>query len=417
MKRWLLGSPVTSRATRTRTRARARTVRQARAHRLSISSAATATIPKSSKSECTQGTVVNDTAYQNIVMKYKGIQSPPLIADLERQRATELVDGLLGITQDLMLLRDDDQDCHLELENSNDIVHHTIAYSGGVDSSLVAALVHNVLTANKSSSIFKHHSVQAVMGVSPAVPEEQIELARHVAETIGISFFTTPTNEGSREMYMANQGKACLACKTELYSTLQAVQRHLLTMRLRNQSMNTNKTTNSSLLIKLYNGTNADDTRDPTRLGLVAAQQFAVYSPLHLTTKQDVRIAARHLGLPNWQNAASPCLRSRLAIGVAATKQHLQRIAVAEQFVQHQLRSLIDETTNLRVRQLVQQQACLEIDERFLESVQELYLKQRSEWDHYFLEKLQFASFRMRPFRSGSVAKEAPPDQPQSDVQ
>ena len=57
-------------------------------------------------------------------------------------------------------------------------------------------------------------------------------------------------------------------------------------------------------------------------LGLIAASDFLVRSPLDLVSKGDVRRAARHLGLPNWDAAASPCLRSRLAIGVEATMSY-----------------------------------------------------------------------------------------------
>ena len=253
------------------------------------------------------------------------------------------------------------------------------------------------------------------MGISPAVPEEQVDTARRVAETIGIPFVTTPTHEGSQEMYIANEGKACLACKTELYRTLQAVHRH-----------SSSSSRSSSSVVRLYNGTNADDLQDPTRLGLIAAANFQVASPLRDTPKHEVRLAARHLGLPNWNTAASPCLRSRLALGVPATELHLRRIGAAERFVRQQLllldrgsssssagsssrgvqqqQQLIDETTNLRVRLLPHQRACLEMDADRLEGAQRVYRENQQTWDHYFLEELEFASFGMRAFRSGSVA-------------
>jgi len=271
--------------------------------------------------------------------------------------------------------------------------HHTIAYSGGVDSSLVATLLHQ----NAQTLDNNNHTVTAVMGLSPAVPMEQLDLARRVANAIGFDFTTTGTNEGQKEMYVANEGKACLACKTELYSTLQAVHRH-------SQNNNAGSSASSSTIISLYNGTNADDLQDPTRLGLIAAANFGVCSPLELTYKSDVRLAARHLNLPNWNTAASPCLRSRLALGVPATEMHLQQIGAAERFVRHELRDVINETTNLRVRLLPRRQVCLEIDSDHLDEAILAYHHNRLVWDDYFLNKLSFASFGVRAFRSGSVA-------------
>jgi len=271
-------------------------------------------------------------------------------------------------------------------EQTTKFHHHTIAYSGGVDSSLVATLLH------QNAQTLDNHTVTAVMGLSAAVPIEQLDLARRVAVAIGFDFTTTCTNEGQKDMYVANEGKACLACKTELYSTLQAVHRH------------SQNTFSASSTISLYNGTNADDLQDPTRLGLIAAANFDVLSPLEQTYKSDVRLAARHLNLPNWNTAASPCLRSRLALGVPATEMHLKQIGAAERFVRQELRDVINETTNLRVRLLPRQQVCLEIDSDHLEETILAYNHNRLAWDDHFLNKLSFASFRVRAFRSGSVA-------------
>ena len=113
----------------------------------------------------------------------------------------------------------------------------------------------------------------------------------------------------------------------------------------------------------LYNGTNADDTLDPTRLGLIAASNYRVRSPLDNTTKREVRIAARYLGLPNWDSAASPCLRSRLAVGVEATSSHLRAVDMAEAFVRDVLD--LDHTSNVRVRMMTGGRAVVELDRAF----------------------------------------------------
>jgi len=74
---------------------------------------------------------------------------------------------------------------------------NVIAFSGGVDSSLVAALVHRAFPMNSVACI----------GVSPAVPKEQLLLAREVASFIGIKLWETPTNEGEDMRYVENIGK------------------------------------------------------------------------------------------------------------------------------------------------------------------------------------------------------------------
>lgn len=253
--------------------------------------------------------------------------------------------------------------------------HHLIAFSGGVDSSLVAAVLHHCQSDQEN--------VRAVLGISPAVPQEQVDLARQVAEHIGIGLTELKTSEGSDATYIENAGQACFACKTHLYSTLETVVSHA----------------SKESGFKIYNGTNADDLQDPTRVGLLAAQNFQVLSPLEILTKQQVRTVARSFGLPNWNYAASPCLRSRLALGVKAIPKDLGRIEQAERHVRLSMSETIDETTNLRVRLFAGNRACIEIDERFLEQASAY------EWDTFFLQKLDFSSVEIRSFRSGSVAR------------
>mmetsp|Transcript_15057 Transcript_15057/g.41645 ORF Transcript_15057/g.41645 Transcript_15057/m.41645 type:complete len:185 (-) Transcript_15057:256-810(-) len=143
-----------------------------------------------------------------------------------------------------------------------------------------------------------------------------------------------------------------------------------------------------------------DDLQDPTRLGLIAAQEFDVKSPLQHITKAQVRAAARHLKLPNWNYAASPCLRSRLALGVPATAQHLQRVERSERFVRIALAHVLDETSNVRVRLLARNRARIELDEPH---VDEAHAKM-DQWDQELVQELGFSSVEIKAFRSGSVA-------------
>lgn len=277
----------------------------------------------------------------------------------EKVEATNLVDNLLQYTRSLM----------------NGSHHHIIAYSGGIDSSLAAALV--------QQSAEDDEVVRAILGLSPAVPAEQVALAEEVADIIGISLEKIQTTESSDEIYIENSGQACLACKTHLYSCLDAVFEHTGAESSRDQ--------------KLYNGTNSDDLKDPTRLGLIAADNFNVQSPLRLTTKDNVRVAAKHLSLPNWNFAASPCLRSRLALGVKAIPQHLERIERAESYVRQSMS--LDPTNNLRVRLLAKGKAMVEVEGKILDTA-----KGSLERWYPFFQELGFSSVDVRAFKSGAVA-------------
>ncbi|ETV66482.1 hypothetical protein, variant 3 [Aphanomyces astaci] len=234
-----------------------------------------------------------------------------------------------------------------------------VAYSGGVDSSLVAALVHRV---------FPENSI-ACLGVSAALPQDQLLLARNVASAIGIPLWEARTSEGNDPRYVENKGQSCYYCKTNLYTTLNQVAAHVKAQGC---------SSSPGVIPVMFNGTNADDKLDPTRLGtnvhiysssstlvlfimfcigLVAATEFQVVSPLEHLSKASVRQISKDLGLPNWNYAASPCLRSRLAFGVSANPDHLARIEKAEGEVRSSL--ALARTDNLRVRFLANNRAAV----------------------------------------------------------
>ena len=302
------------------------------------------------------------------------------MTDLQKQQATHLVDDLLHTTDAIMMTAEQHAADHHHH-------HHVIAFSGGIDSSLAATLVHTVHQQKRKQNTLQTSSVQAVLGISPAVPADQIDLARKVAQHIGIDLQTVYTQEGTDETYIRNEGQACWACKTHLYSTLAAIADH------------SHQTSKTSATVSLYNGTNADDRKDATRVGLQAARDFQVASPLQDITKDQVRLAARHMGLFHWNHAASPCLRSRLALGVEATQEHLQRIERAEGYVRREL--ALSPADNLRVRLLAKNRACIEVDAgEALERVQDAVEK----WKCFFVDELGFGSVHARAFRSGSVS-------------
>ena len=245
---------------------------------------------------------------------------------------TQLVDALMKRTLEMMTNSSSE---------INDDHHHVVAFSGGVDSSMVAYLLQNNSEASK---------VRAILGLSPAVSSDQVEMACHIAnDIIGIPFTSVQTDEGSDPLYIENTGRACYVCKTHLYRTLDAIVR---------EANKENKSYVNS--ITLYNGTNADDLKDATRVGLLAAQEAKVLSPLSVITKEQVRIAAKHVGLPNHNAAASPCLRSRLAMGVKATQQHLEAVELAERHVRTLLN--LPPSMAMRVRMLTNQRARIELE-------------------------------------------------------
>ncbi len=309
------------------------------------------------------------TTVESSQMKPGASMVPSILSD-----ATSLVDSLLSYTSSLV-----------DQKASN-----LIAFSGGVDSSLTAALVHRSFHSNDGKKY--GGNVKAVLGVSNSLPKRQLLLAQDVASSIGIDLLEVRTTEGLDDTYIENKGQACFVCKTHLYTALEAVSQKASEM-----------SNGSTRDVILYNGTNKDDTRDKTRLGLKAASNFSVRSPLINVTKDEVRIASKHLDLPNWNYAASPCLRSRLALGVEATEKHLRAVNMAE----NRIRGLLDldDTVDMRVRMLAGKVAMVELDPKWFAgntSAEEIV---RSQGFEQYCKDLGFdGGVGIRAFKSGSVS-------------
>lgn len=123
-----------------------------------------------------------------------------------------------------------------------------------------------------------------------------------------------------------------------------------------------------------------------------------VMSPLASLPKSLVRLLAREAGLPNWDYAASPCLRSRLEIGVPACSDNLHRVELAEGFVRRTLVLLPQE--EMRVRSMVAGDAVVELSASRIGSLTSNLVDEVGKQ----LEAMGFNTVRFREFRSGSVA-------------
>jgi uncharacterized protein len=178
-----------------------------------------------------------------------------------------------------------------------------VAFSGGVDSSVVAALAARALGGR----------ALAVTAVSPALATGELDGARAVADAVGIAHRTITTAELAREGYRRNDEYRCYHCKTELYEQLFAL------AELQGYAA-------------VLSGANADDVGD-WRPGLRAAAEHGVRHPLLElgVGKEEVRALARELGVPSAQKPASPCLASRLPYGTRVTPAALAQVDRAEQ--------------------------------------------------------------------------------------
>ena len=180
-----------------------------------------------------------------------------------------------------------------------------VAFSGGVDSSLVAALAARALGAR----------ALAVTAVSPALASGELDGARSVSRAVGIAHEVISTDELAREGYRRNARDRCYHCKTELYDRLAAL-------------------ASDRGYDVLLSGANADDRGD-WRPGLRAADEHGVRHPLLEADvgKAEVRALAGRLGVPSAEKPASPCLASRLPYGTRVDPAALAQIDRAERAV------------------------------------------------------------------------------------
>jgi uncharacterized protein len=192
------------------------------------------------------------------------------------------------------------------LQGARDIVRGLgsvlVAYSGGVDSTLLLRLAMDELGGG----------AVAVLANSPAYPESEQSAARALAHALGARLVEVTTGEVELEEYARNNPDRCFHCKEELFDVLEPLRRELR-------------------LDHLAYGATADDAGEH-RPGHGSAVRRGVRFPLLEAgmNKSEIRAAARSLGLPNWNKPSFACLSSRIPHGTRVTVVALRQIEAAE---------------------------------------------------------------------------------------
>ncbi|MCU4743226.1 ATP-dependent sacrificial sulfur transferase LarE [Natronoglomus mannanivorans] len=181
-----------------------------------------------------------------------------------------------------------------------------VAFSGGVDSSVVAALAHDALGDDAVACTAK----------SETLPESELEDARRVASEIGIRHEVVEFSELESDDFVANDGDRCYHCRTMRLGKMLD--------RARELGIET-----------VCDGTNADDPGADHRPGLQAVAELDIASPLlvHDVTKDEVREIADRYELSVADKPAMACLSSRIPTGLSVTEERLTRVEQAEAFV------------------------------------------------------------------------------------
>jgi uncharacterized protein len=211
-----------------------------------------------------------------------------------------------GMLEDRALLRDRSRE---RLDRMRDAVRRTggalVAFSAGVDSTLVLAVAREVL-GDRAVALTAH---------SPSVPLAEREEARRLAERLGARHVVVESREGEDPRYRENSPDRCYFCKSELYRLCEEERARLG-------------------LSAVLDGFNADDRGDH-RPGHRAAGERGVLSPLADAGlgKAEVRAWSEAYGLPTWDKPQMACLASRIPYGTPVTPERLARIEAAESAV------------------------------------------------------------------------------------
>ncbi|PWT95139.1 MAG: ATP-dependent sacrificial sulfur transferase LarE [Candidatus Melainabacteria bacterium] len=182
-----------------------------------------------------------------------------------------------------------------------------IAYSGGVDSSLLS--YYGRLLLGKQATI--------VIAISASLANDELAFARAQSEQFNWDLLEIATDEIGKSEYQRNDSMRCYYCKSTLFQTM-------------------HKLASEKGVKHLAYGANLDDLSD-FRPGMLAANQYHVLSPLQEAsfTKEEIRYLAKRAGLPSWERPQAACLSSRIPTDTPITITTLSRVDRAETFLRN----------------------------------------------------------------------------------
>lgn len=180
-----------------------------------------------------------------------------------------------------------------------------VAFSGGVDSTFLAAVARDVL-GDKTVAI----NVRAAM-----YPKRDTDETENLAKLLNIKLITIDGDEWSIKGLTENEPDRCYHCKTAIFSKII-------------------KEAEKNGLEYILDGTNADDVSD-FRPGMRALKELGVRSPLKESglSKAEIRELSRRLNLPTWSKPSMACLASRIPYGTKITRENLQMVESCETYL------------------------------------------------------------------------------------